>query len=216
MEGFDLGIGFAVVLLGMTFALHAFKVAAIIIAAHFTAMSLKPLIAGMVGFGDRLTGSSLHDVIAYWAGWLPITILLSFFAEVAVSTVPMMGEQVQWRYGNLTINYYLLGLTLWYYDKDLTTFKVKALGKVAVQGILFLVLNMVLHIALFSLEGSIVTNPSLMQWVHFVVVPMLHLFLAAFFGLSDRLLSHRRWSKTDPDKTSLTVNPVSFCLVAND
>lgn len=192
MEGFDLGIGFAVVLLGMTFAMHAFKVAAIIIAAHFTAMSLKPLISGMVGFGDRLTGSSLHDVIAYWAGWLPITILLSYLAEVAVYTLPVMGEQIQWRYGHLTINFYWLGLTLWYYDKDLTTFKVKALSKVVVQGILFLSLNMLIHIALFSgEEGYIVTNPSLMLFENFVVIQMLPLFLTAFFVFGNKREAHQ-------------------------
>jgi len=100
----------------------------------------------ILGYESKLTGNSRYDFFTYLVTWLFIAPIISGLFETLIRELIRFASYRE-NFGSFGyLNFYLLGLTTWYYDSNFEKFQLRPIGIIVYRGIIFLVLAFILNI----------------------------------------------------------------------
>lgn len=139
MDNLDFGYGLGIIILLFGLLSLTIRTLLIFTLTFNLTKKLVPYISRFMGFGEWYASSSRHYLFSFLLVWLFTVPLVGMLLDAIWSMVPSTGDLPEIERAFHSFHMYLLVLTLWYYDLELTEFHLKSFRKSLGTAFIFMI-----------------------------------------------------------------------------
>lgn len=188
MENLDFGWQFGAFMYALFILILIVRVILSLAIMHFLTQSLAPATARLFGYSDRLTGTSRYDFFAYMLTFIFIAPIIDgiliFIFQMFIFMDYFLFNDFYPVLDSFSIFYfYLISLTIWFYDRDLDKFRLRSFGTILRHGMAFVVLSILTNFSrlLGGGTGHSILDFAITALFSSLIVPVIFVGLTIFY-----------------------------------